>query len=55
MSSMTKEQLKEFSETFQGYNVWSEDTFDWLNKNHFDYRDLISRGQALNAVGLNIY
>lgn len=55
MSSMTKEQLKEFHQTFQGYHVWSEETFDWLNKNHFDYRDLISRGQAHDATELNIY
>lgn len=28
---------------------------DWLNKNHFDYRGLISMGLANNALGLNIY
>ena len=28
---------------------------DWLNKNHFDYRGLISMGLANNASGLNIY
>lgn len=28
---------------------------DWLNKNHFDYRGLISRGLAIDATGLNIY
>lgn len=28
---------------------------DWLNKNHFDYRGLISRGLALDATDLNIY
>lgn len=56
MSSMTEEQLKEFRETLNDhYYIWSEETFDWLNRNHFDYRDLISRGQANNAVGLNIY
>ena len=27
----------------------------WLNKNHFDYRDLIPMGLANDATGLNIY
>ena len=29
--------------------------FDWLNKNHFDYRGLIPMGLALDATNLNIY
>lgn len=29
--------------------------FDWLNKNHFDYRGLISMGLAIDATGKNIY
>ena len=33
---------------------WLE-VIDWLNKNHFDYRGLISRGLAIDATGLNIY
>ena len=28
---------------------------DWYNKNHFDYRCLISMGLAIDATGLNIY
>ena len=45
-------------------NVWTElnsrftdliDLFDWLNKNHFDYRGLIEKGLAIDATGLNIY
>lgn len=28
---------------------------DWYNKNHFDYRGLISMGLAIDAAGLNIY
>ena len=28
---------------------------DWLNKNHFDYRNLIEKGLAIDATGLNIY
>lgn len=29
--------------------------FDWLLKNHFDYRGLIPEGLAIDATGLNIY
>lgn len=29
--------------------------FDWLNKNHFDYRDLIEKGLAIDCANLNIY
>ena len=29
--------------------------YNWLNKNHFDYRELIPLGLALDATGLNIY
>ena len=29
--------------------------FDWLNKNHFDYRGLIPMDLATDATGLNIY
>lgn len=28
---------------------------DWYNKNHFDYRELIYKGLAIDATGLNIY
>ena len=28
---------------------------DYLNKNHFDYRDLIEKGLAIDATNLNIY
>ena len=28
---------------------------DWLNKNHFDYRGLISMGLAIDCTNLNIY
>ena len=31
------------------------DSIDWLNKNHFDYRELIEKGLAIDATGLNIY
>ena len=58
MSSMTDEQENEF----QSLNGWNkcvfpqtEEAFDWLNANHFDYRGLIKKGLALDATGLNIY
>jgi hypothetical protein len=31
------------------------DTIDWFNKNHFDYRELIQMGLAIDATGLDIY
>jgi hypothetical protein len=57
MSSMTEEQSKEFYETFHGSGNydWTIETFDWLNKNHFDFRNLIPKGIAIDATGLNIY
>jgi hypothetical protein len=32
-----------------------EEIIDWFNKNHFDFRCLIPKGLAIDAVGLNIY
>lgn len=31
------------------------EAIDWLNKNHFDYRNLIGKNLAINATNLNIY
>lgn len=55
--NMTEEQEKEYLSTCNGYCTyyWTEETFDWLNKNHFDYRGLISKGLANDATGLDIY
>lgn len=57
VESMTEEQEKEYLNTCNGYCTyyWTEETFDWLNKNHFDYRGLIPMGLAIDATGLNIY
>ena len=59
LSSMTEDQKREFIDTCTFLRDstfgWTERTFDWCNKNHFDYRDLIPTGLALNATGLNIY
>ena len=66
LSSMTEEQHKEFYDKY----CWSDggdnfemdscshyyalEKFDWLDKNHFDYRGLIPMGLAIDATGLNI-
>lgn len=61
MSSMTKEEVKEYRAFhcitdehpyfyMQFCTVTNElNMFDWLNRNHFDYRGLIERGLALEA------
>ena len=58
LSSMTEEQEKEYN-NLNCYELGcfphSEEAFDWLNKNHFDYRGLIEKGLAIDATGLNIY
>lgn len=60
LDSMSEEQRKEFVATLKylpadEIDIWTLDTYDWCNKNHFDYRGLIPMGLANNAVGLNIY
>lgn len=35
--------------------ISSIETFDWLNKNNFDYRGLIKKSLALDATNLNVY
>lgn len=57
LSSMTKEQNLEYLSTCKGGNasVPTLLSFDWCNKNHFDYRGLIPMGLAIDATGLNIY
>lgn len=55
LSSMTEEQKKEWLYTLSSdYNI-TYDTIDWLNKNHFDYQDLIEKGLAIDCTNLNIY
>ena len=57
ISSMTEEQNLEYLITCRGGNANypTHKSFDWLDKNHFDYRGLIPMGLADNATGLNIY
>ena len=56
MSSMTEEQKKEEYEICKYYlNGYESKLIDFYNKNHLDYRDLISKGLAIDATNLNIY
>jgi hypothetical protein len=45
MSSMTKEEENKYINTFLA--MW--DAVDWLNAHHFDFRNLIEKGLALEA------
>lgn len=40
-------------DTINGYPMYNH--IDWCNKNHFDYRDLIPMGLAIDCTNLNIY
>lgn len=63
LSSMTEEQRQELESLMEVTTVpaWGEilspttEYYDWLNKNHFDYRGLIEKGLAIDATGQNIY
>jgi hypothetical protein len=66
LSSMSEEQCKELEEIDpEFYSLICENSeiyvsmdlrgYDWLNKNHFDYRGLIKKGLAIDATGMNIY
>lgn len=55
LSSMTEEQKEERKRYTIVGGGWTNDGFDWLNKNHFDYRGLIPMGLAIDATNLNIY
>ena len=59
LSSMTEEQKQEHQHITERWMYDSSysigDSIDWLNKNHFDYRNLIQMNLAIDATGLNIY
>ena len=59
LSSMTEEQKQEYQHITERWMYDSSysigDIIDWLNKNHFDYRNLIQMNLAIDATGLNIY
>lgn len=62
-SSMTDEQKDEYHNTCNvGLTRWGDESYyatdesiDWLNAHHFDYRGLIEKGLAIDATGKNIY
>jgi len=50
MSSMTEEEKIGYQAYFNYDGVeYPEEYIDWLNEHHFDYRELIGRGLALEA------
>ena len=64
MSSMTEEEWKEYQKIrridwlygdINGISINADLIVDWINKNHFDYRGLIEKEIAIDAIGLNIY
>ena len=58
MSNMTEEEKLMYEGLMIGTNnniKYILDVIDWLNAHHFDYRDLIEKGLAIDATGLNIY
>lgn len=63
MSSMTDEERKEY-ELLANHCIVTSIGFihleaapltDWLNAHHFDFRNLIERGLAIDCTGLNVY
>ena len=56
-------ELVEWNDNYKTLEFWLEEVpsycvikvFDWLNKNHFDYRELIPLGLAIDATGKNVY
>ena len=59
LSSMTEEQKKEWQPLMisgpYGILYHTIYSFDYLYKNHIDFRGLIKKELALDATGLNIY
>ena len=56
LSSMSDEQREEWYQyCFENENKTIGTNVDFLNKKHFDYRELIPMGLAIDATGLNIY
>ena len=67
MSSMTEEEKKEYQslceihinhdgdDNFMIYYFDTVESFDWLNKNMFDFRELIPKDLALNTDEFNPY
>jgi len=49
MSSMTEDEEMEFEKTLQ-YTQYTLESYDWLNRHHFDYRGLIPIGLAIEVT-----
>lgn len=54
LSSMTEKQENQYREVIAS-SLNHYEVYDWLNKNHFDYRGLIEKGLAIDATDKNIY
>ena len=54
LSSMTDEQKDDMIKSSCGIGS-DKNVFDWYNKNHFDYRNLINKNLAIDCTNLNIY
>ena len=64
MSNMTEEEWEDYQKIrmidwvdrdINGTFINAGLIIDWLNAHHFDFRDLIEKGLAIDATGLNIY
>ena len=64
MSNMTEEELEEYKKIrmidwvdgdINGTFINAGSIVDWLNAHHFDFSNLIEKGLAIDATGLNIY
>lgn len=58
LSSMTNEQSVEYTKTLIINDLFcleTPETYDWFDKNHFDYRGLIEKGLAVDCTNLKIY
>ena len=64
LSSMTEEEWEDYQKIrmidlvdgdINGTFINAGSIVDWLNAHHFDFRDLIEKGLAIDATGLNIY
>ena len=54
LSSLTDEQKDDMIKSSCGIGS-DKNVFDWYNKNHFDYRNLINKNLAIDCTNLNIY
>lgn len=48
ITNITKKEIEEFENICVG-NVEGMDTYEWLHKHQFDYRELIKRGLAIDT------